>query len=144
MRLVRIENGEVAEYPFSYGRLFALYPDVSFPRDVMAMPDYDVFEVVLTDAPSTPGKVPVEATPSLIGGVWTQQWSEDDAPRRMVAKWLIVERLTDEQLDRALGLMTNRQQERWRAAAFPDVYVDDPEMLAILAAIGADPAVVLA
>lgn len=59
-------------------------------------------------------------------------------PRRMVPKWLVVARLTDAQLEQALGMMSLRQQERWRAAAFPAVYADDPEMLAILGAVGAD------
>ena len=72
-----------------------------------------------------------------------QVFDVEDAPepepvRRMVPKWLIVARLTDEQLAMAIGLMTIRQQERWRAAAFPDIYSDDPEMLAILTYVGAD------
>ena len=77
-----------------------------------------------------------------------QVFDVEDAPepepvRRMLPKWLVVARLTDMQLEAAIGAMTLRQQEHWRAAAFPDIWVDDPEMLAILALVGADPETVL-
>ena len=65
-------------------------------------------------------------------------------PRRLVAKSLIVSRLTDPQLDRALAAMTTRQRERWRSPDHPEVNADDPDVLAILRAIGADLAIVLA
>jgi hypothetical protein len=65
-------------------------------------------------------------------------------PRRLVPKSLIISRLTDAQLDAALGAMTNRQKERWRASDHPAVYADDPEVIALLLAVGADPDVVLA
>lgn len=93
------------------------------------------------------GKAPVG--PERFEADGTQQvFDVEDAPetepvRRMVPKWLIVARLTDEQLEKAIGVMTLRQQERWRAAAFPDVYADDPEMLKILTYVGADPETVL-
>lgn len=93
------------------------------------------------------GKVAVGAERFEDGGT-RQVFDTEDAPvppptRRTVPKWLVVARLTDEQLAQALGAMTPRQQERWRASAFPDIWVDDPEMLAILTYVGADPAVVL-
>lgn len=69
---------------------------------------------------------------------------EPEAPRRMIAKALILERLTDEQLSSALSLMTVRQKERWRMPGKPLIYADDAELLALLTAIGADHAVVLA
>ena len=63
---------------------------------------------------------------------------------RLVTKSVIINRLTDAQIIAALALMTPKQQERWRAPDKPAVYADDPEMLVILQAIGADPAVILA
>lgn len=63
---------------------------------------------------------------------------------RQIRKSTVVARLTDTQLDQALALMNNRQKERWRAPDHPVVDVDDPELLQVLQAVGADPAVVLA
>lgn len=93
------------------------------------------------------GKVAVGAERFEDGGT-RQVFDVEDAPepgpvRRLLPKWLVVARLTDPQLEAALGAMTVRQQERWRAAAFPDIWADDPEMLAILALVGADPETVL-
>ena len=67
----------------------------------------------------------------------------DEPERRLVPKSLIIARLTDAQLDAALALMTTRQKERWRAPDHPAVYADDPEAVALLTAVGADPALVL-
>ena len=64
--------------------------------------------------------------------------------KRQIAKSTIIARLTDEQLNAALAVMTTRQKERWRAPDHPAVDVDDPELLAVLAATGADAAMVLA
>lgn len=69
---------------------------------------------------------------------------DDQQPRRKVAKSLIISRVTDEQLAAAIGLMTLRQQERWRAPDQPEVYFDDPETVAVLTAVGADTDAVLA
>lgn len=69
----------------------------------------------------------------------------DPAPqRRMIEKATIISRLTDEQLEAAISLMTIRQQERWRMPGYPSVYVDDPEVIGLLQAVGADPEKVLA
>jgi hypothetical protein len=64
--------------------------------------------------------------------------------RRLVAKSLVISRLTDAQLDLAINAMTNRQKERWRAPDHPEVYSDDAETVAMIKAIGADPVAVLA
>lgn len=63
---------------------------------------------------------------------------------RRVAKSVILSRITDEQLDAALGAMTNRQKERWRSPDTPSVAFDDPEVIGLIVAIGADPELVLA
>ena len=71
--------------------------------------------------------------------------SPDPEPsRRMIDKAVIVERLTDAQLEKALSLMSTRQKERWRMPGYPAVYADDPEVVGLVKAIGSDPAVVLA
>lgn len=107
--------------------------------------DYAVLEVVPFVAPG--GKRIVGAAScEVTGGKVVETFHVEDIPveRRMVPKWKVVQRLTDEQLEAAYALMTLRQQERWRAAAFPDVYADDPETLAVLAAVGSDAEAVMA
>ena len=68
-------------------------------------------------------------------------------PRRLVRKSLIVERL------QAAGKLAAAKtaldgnlyaRERWYAPDQPAVYADDPEALALLKAIGADPEAILA
>lgn len=82
---------------------------------------------------------------------WIDERPDDDAiaarfapPRSLVSKSVILARLTDQQLDAALAAMTNRQRERWRSPDHPAIYADDPEAVALLKAIGADPATILA
>lgn len=70
----------------------------------------------------------------------------EPAPQRpplQIAKSLVLSRLTDDQLDAALNLMTNRQKERWRSPDHAAVDIDDPELLAVLGAVGADAKTVL-
>ncbi|MBX9820847.1 MAG: hypothetical protein K2Y19_09345 [Afipia birgiae] len=64
--------------------------------------------------------------------------------KHQIRKSTIIARLTDEQLAAAIGGMTVRQQERWRAPDQPLLNTDDPEAIAIIEAVGADPAVILA
>lgn len=81
----------------------------------------------------------VEADPSCVADA-----DVPVSPRRLVPKSLILSRLTDAQLDAIMALLSTRQKERWRAPDKPAVYFDDPEMLAVLRAVRADPAVVMA
>ena len=76
------------------------------------------------------------------------EW-EANAPqpvRRMIPKGIIVERLIAagkiDAARAALAQISVADQERWNAK--PAVYADDPRALALLRAIGADPAVILA
>ncbi len=64
--------------------------------------------------------------------------------RWLVPKSTVLSRLTDAQLSHALSLMTVRQQERWRAPDKPEVWNDDPDTIAVLQAVGANPTLVLA
>jgi hypothetical protein len=73
----------------------------------------------------------------------TYEVIDEEPVVRTIGKSVVLSRLTDAQLDAALGLMTNRQKERWRAPDNPAINVDDPELLGLLSAIGADPDVVL-
>ncbi len=93
---------------------------------------------------------------------WAECWGADDferwgvtveevadpappePPRKMVEKWAVMERLTDAQLEQALSLMTARQKEKWRMPGRPNVFADDPEVVGLVKAVGADPEKVLA
>lgn len=96
-----------------------------------------------------------ESTPILVNGNWAQDWeiynltkdqieSAKQAKRRLIDKDIILSRITDEQLEAAMNLMTTRQKEQWRVPSKPYIYVDDANLLGLLKAIGADPEVVLA
>lgn len=145
MTYALVDGETLLKHPYTFANLRADNPDVSFPAEpgIEHFEAFGAIPVQPSEPPVEAGKQAVEADPVHVGGIWMQGWLLLDLPRRMVPKWLIVERLTDEQLEAAMGLMSLRQAERWRAAAFPNIYTDDPEMLAVLAAVGADPAVVL-
>jgi len=70
-----------------------------------------------------------------------------EPPRRMVRKSLVQQRLIDaDKMDDAYALLTTMPSAfaRWFAPDRPEVYADDPDALALLAAIGADPEVIMA
>ena len=142
----RADGATLIKFPYTLHDLRADHPDVSFPREVTdeLMAEYGAYPVQPSEPETPEGKQAVPADPIYSEGEWRQGWVFNDVPRRMIAKWLIVSRLTDQELADAFALMSLRQAERWRAAAFPDIYADDPEMLAILAAVGADAETVLA
>lgn len=73
--------------------------------------------------------------------------ADHDALPRLVPKSLIIKRLHEAGKLAAASAALNANlylRERWYAPDRPAVYADDPEALALLAAIGADPAVILA
>lgn len=70
-----------------------------------------------------------------------------EPPRRKIAKSLVQQRLIDAgKIDAAhAALWSNKASfARWFAPDHPEVYADDPDALALLAAIGADPDVIMA
>jgi hypothetical protein len=72
---------------------------------------------------------------------------EEPRERRLVAKSAIVERLNAAGLLAAAKAVLDADlyaRERWYAPDKPAIYADDAEALALLAAIGADPDVILA
>jgi hypothetical protein len=89
------------------------------------------------------GDLPARVRAFLAAG-GTIEADESGVPTRQIEKTTIIARLTDDQLEAALGLMTTRQKELWRAPGYPAINVDDAELLAVLQAIGADAVTVLA
>lgn len=84
---------------------------------------------------------------------WRSAGNEPDAAReaeperRLVRKSLIVQRLHEAKLLTAAQAALNADpyaRERWYAADRPAIYADDPEAVALLIAIGADPQAILA
>jgi hypothetical protein len=121
------------------------------PRGVGKMPGARVVregwpladgETFVVEAETVEGLVLAEDEQSLRAGT-----AQELAPRRLVAKSLIVERL------HAAGLLAAARsaldadlyaRERWYAPDKPSIYADDAEALALLTAIGAEAGVVLA
>ncbi len=73
-----------------------------------------------------------------------QEYVAPVVTRWVIPKSVVISRLTDAQLDTVMSIMSNRQKERWRSPDSPSVRNDDEEVIAMLQAVGADPAVVLA
>lgn len=74
-------------------------------------------------------------------------YTEPPAPRRMIRKSLVQQRLIDTGfMDRAYLVLTSQPAAfaRWFAPDHPEVYTDDPDALVMLAAIGADPEAIMA
>jgi hypothetical protein len=73
--------------------------------------------------------------------------AEVEPERKLIPKSVIVQRLIDagkiEAADTALE-SDKAAKARWNAADHPAIWSDDPEALALLQAIGADPAVIMA
>lgn len=92
MKYAKIIDGQVAEYPYTLVKLRADNPDTSFPREPSEalLAEYGVYPVTETAKPApTLTQNPVEQTPQLIEGVWTQVWgmvdvSAAEAERRAI------------------------------------------------------------
>lgn len=86
---LRLKSGNV-EYPFKLHTLKLENPNVSFPRDISEalLAEYDICPVTQVVRPDpTLTQDPVEQTPQLINGQWTQVWglvdvSPEEAARR--------------------------------------------------------------
>lgn len=110
-------------------------------------PDWDLaagetFKIEATDMESLLAMVLAEDGVSLRPGT-----PQELAPRRTVAKSLIIERL------QAAGLLGAAKaaldsdlyaRERWYAPDKPAIHADDAEALALLAAVGADSEAIMA
>lgn len=96
------------------------------------------------DGFSIPGYTLVTSNTAGIGDTYDPQTGSftkpepPPPPRRMIGKSVIISRLTDQQVADAIALLTPKQAERWRAPDKPEVYVDDPETVAIIQAVGAN------
>jgi hypothetical protein len=80
---IKLNNGSIEKYPYSYSELMGSNPDTSFPSQIPdeRLADYEVYPVIPTEAPQVDyTKNVVEGTPELVGGVWSQVWVVLDKP----------------------------------------------------------------
>ena len=100
--------------------------------------------------PFDPGLGQVAVGPErfeAVGGEVFQIFDTAPAPPpepRRIGKSVILSRITDQQLEAALAILTPMQMERWRSPDSPTVSVEDPEVIGLVLACGADPDLVLA
>ena len=76
-RYARVVAGSIAEYPYTFGKLRADNPTVSFPRNMPAerWAEWDVYEVTEVTRPTpTATQVVTEGAPVKVGNDWTQVW----------------------------------------------------------------------
>jgi hypothetical protein len=93
MVYLKAESGQVAEYPYTISKLKADNPQTSFPKEMpeSLLAEFGVYPVAAVVRPSsTLTQDPVEQTPQLINGQWTQAWamvdvSAEEAARRQQA-----------------------------------------------------------
>lgn len=90
MRYAKIENGAVAKYPYSFREWRKDNPNVSPPKDPSDewLAGVGVVKIVEADRPDPSDPITknvVEGTPSLVEGVWTQTWVEEDATSEQIA-----------------------------------------------------------
>lgn len=78
---IKLKDNLITKYPYSEWQLKSDNPQVSFPQTISKglLAEYDVYEVVQTDAPSTTYKQDLsEGTPVNENGVWKQVWNITD------------------------------------------------------------------
>lgn len=88
MSYALIVDGMVASYPYSFGKLRADNPDVSFPRDPSdeRLAEWGVVAVAPAERPVADiTQNVVEGAPVLVGEVWTQVWNVVDASAEEIA-----------------------------------------------------------
>ena len=73
----KVESNAVTQYPNGLGHLKRDNPNTSFPIDILSTADrssYNVVEVAAVESPDDRNDIVTEGTPTLISGVWTQNW----------------------------------------------------------------------
>ena len=110
----------------------------------------------MAQAPTTPATMTVDGEERpMPASLWAAMPKAPAAARYLVPRLLILDRLTTAgklraalnalKLDAPVLTMTDadlRLRERWLAATA--IYSDDPEAIALIRGVGADPAVILA
>jgi hypothetical protein len=81
---LKLNNGVIEKYPYSYGQLKADNPNTSFPANPSneLLAEWDVYPVVPTPQPSINylTQTVVEIDPVQKDGVWVQTWEVQNLP----------------------------------------------------------------
>lgn len=83
MVYVKVENNQVAEYPYSVRSLRNDNPNTSFPKSISdtMLADWGVYPVTVSDVPSYTARtqtVTQNDNPTLVNNVWTLGWTVSD------------------------------------------------------------------
>lgn len=81
---IKINNGQIEKYPYSYDILKAENPQTSFPAEPSKalLAEWDVYPVQQVEQPTYTYKQNiVEDTPIFDGNKWVQVWSVTDKPQ---------------------------------------------------------------
>lgn len=148
MSYALVIDGVLKQYPYGFGDLRRDNPQVSFPEEMTeeAWAEHGGLAVAATEPPAVDGKVAVEGQPELVDGRWQQSWTLADAPRRRIAKAIIIARLDEGgKLGAAMAALKADDVAfaRW-ISPVPDIFADDAAAIALLTAIGADVTAILA
>lgn len=79
---IKLNNGNIEQYPYSKKRLLSDNPNVSFPEAIpdSLLAEYGVFKIKEVASPVVDHtKNIVELEPQLVNGEWTQVWGVLDA-----------------------------------------------------------------
>ena len=83
MVYVKVENSQVAKYPYSVRSLRNDNPNTSFPKGMSdeRLADWGVYPVTVADMPSYTARtqnVTQDDNPTLVNSVWTLGWTVSD------------------------------------------------------------------
>lgn len=74
---LKLNNGQIKQYPYSISKLKAENPQVSFPSEISneLLAEFDVYPVEPTEQPTFGLDMNVqEQDPELVNGQWKQTW----------------------------------------------------------------------
>lgn len=86
---LKVNNGIIEQYPYSYGQLRQDNPQTSFPAQMSdeRLAEWNVYPVKPVDAPSVDyTKNVTELNPVLTNGEWVQTWQVTDASADEIAE----------------------------------------------------------
>jgi hypothetical protein len=98
-------NNDIVTHPYTIQQLREDNPNVSFPAEMnnTFLEEWGVYEIMNVPAPIDYTKNISEATPTLIDGVWYQNWNQIPATQseidyRLENQWFIVRQTRNELL----------------------------------------------
>jgi len=97
---VKITNGSVDTWPYTIGQLRRDNSNISFPKLIPGdfLASYGILPVTQQDTPSyteRTQKIELDATPTLVDGVWTLGWTVSDKTSDEVTEYDTVTAVTN-------------------------------------------------